>query len=143
MRSGTNEDEFWLVTGRPDGANASPADDALFLCIDDIDDFRRVASDLTTRRPAHVFLQNADLEVLSELRRLWLEGKIYSAYVTAVTFDVEIFLNEFDALPIFEVTDAATGRDIAERLIRDPYRVAAEAVNGADVLKRYGEGTPS
>jgi len=115
----------------------------LFLCIDDIDDFRRVASDLTTRRPAHVFLQNADLEVLSELRRLWLEGKIYSAYVTAVTFDVEIFLNEFDALPIFEVTDAATGRDIAERLIRDPYRVAAEAVNGADVLKRYGEGTPS
>lgn len=131
------------MTERSGGADASPADDALFLCIDDIDDFRRQASELTTRRPAHVFLQNADLEVLSELRRLWLESKIYSAYVTAVTFDVEIFLNEFDALPIFEVTDAATGRDIADQLIRDPYRVAAEAVNGADVLKRYGEGTPS
>jgi hypothetical protein len=140
-----SESREWTMTEAHDksGASSGSAGDALFLCVADVGDFRRIANELTRRRPAHVFLQSADIDVLSELRRLWLEGKIYSAYVTTATFDVQVFVNEFDALPVFEVADAAGGRAIADRLIRDPYRVAGEAINGADVLKKYGEGRPS
>jgi hypothetical protein len=111
--------------------------------VEDASGFRQMGEELTTQHPAHVFLDTVDPAVLSELRRLWLARKIYGAYVTDPTFDVQIFADELDALPVFEVTDAASALAIAKELVRDPYRVAEKAINGAAVVERYGEGRPT
>lgn len=132
-----------MITKDREMAQLADGEEIVFLRVADAAGFRQMGEELTTRHPAHVFLETVDPAMLSELRRLWLARKIYGAYVTGPTSDVQVFANELDTLPVFEVTDAASALAIAKELVRDPYGVAEKAINGAAVVERYGEGRPT
>lgn len=91
----------------------------------------------------HIFVHAVDIAVLSHLRALCFANKVYSIHVTEATFDVLVFANEFDAIPIFEAATANVAVTTAMQLIEDPYRIVESAINGAAVLDSYGRGRPT
>jgi hypothetical protein len=106
-------------------------------------DLDRAGGSLTAKRPVHVFVGTTDSLVLDELRRACEAHLVYGVYVTRATFEVEMFSMEFDAIPLFVVIDESAAVTTAKRLVRDPYGVVLEALNGEAVAARYGRGSPS
>lgn len=93
--------------------------------------------------PAHLFV-TSDFELLrDQLKKLCLQGRVFSLFVLKATDSVNDFAKSLDATPVFVVTDRKAALGIVKELHANPFRAATKAMNGESVVLRYLEGRPT